>query len=145
MSVFLDSGLFYALQNECASRHDMAKAAFETVLGPEYGPLFTSDYVFDETVTLVRARAGSYDEARTVADRILGRGAFPSAIDCLVTDQADFERAVDTFERYDDHDLSFTDATTIALVETRAIDHVLAFDDDFDGIVDRLDPARLVE
>ncbi|QGN07668.1 PIN domain-containing protein [Halorhabdus sp. CBA1104] len=143
MSVFLDTGLFYALQNERATRHEVAKAAFETVLSSECGLIFTSDYVFDETVTLVRARTDSYDEAQQVADRILGRGAFPSAIDCLVTDQADFERAVDTFERYDDHDLSFTDATTIALVEDRDIDHVLAFDDDFDGIVDRLDPGEI--
>ena len=143
MSVFLDSGLFYALQNERASRHEMAKAAFETVLGPEYGPLFTNDYVFDETVTLVRARTGSFEEAQTVANRILGRRDFPSAIDVLVTDRRDFERAVATFDRYDDHSLSFTDATTIALVEARDVDHVLAFDDDFDGIVDRLDPGEI--
>ncbi|ERJ07287.1 putative ribonuclease VapC protein [Halorhabdus tiamatea SARL4B] len=143
MSVFLDSGLFYALQNERATRHKAAKAAFESVLSSEYGRVFTSDYVFDETVTLVRTRTGSYDEAKQVADRILGRGPFPSAIDFLVTDRADFERAVEAFNRYHDHDLSFTDATTIALVEARDIDHVLAFDDDFDGIVDRLDPVEL--
>jgi predicted nucleic acid-binding protein len=41
--------------------------------------------------------------------------------------------------------LSFTDATTVALVERHGIDAVLSFDDDFDGIVERVDPADLPE
>ena len=39
--------------------------------------------------------------------------------------------------------MSFTDATTVALAERRGIDRVLSFDDDFDGIVPRLDPATV--
>lgn len=54
-----------------------------------------------------------------------------------------FEAAVGIFERYDDQNLSFTDATTVALVKERDIDSVLSFDDDFDGIVDRVEPGDL--
>ncbi|MEF8883341.1 MAG: hypothetical protein V5A34_12545 [Halapricum sp.] len=42
-----------------------------------------------------------------------------------------------------DHELGLTDATTIALVRDRDLDHVPAFDDDLDGIVDRLDPVEI--
>ena len=49
--------------------------------------------------------------------------------------------ALETFRGYDDHTLSFTDATSIALCGSRGIDAVLSFDDDFDGLVDRIDPA----
>ena len=52
-----------------------------------------------------------------------------------------FADAVTVFERYDDQDLSFTDATTVALVERHGIDQVLSFDDDFDGVVHRTEPA----
>lgn len=54
-----------------------------------------------------------------------------------------FNAAVDTFQRYDDQGLSFTDATTVTLVERRDVDHVPTFDDDFDGLVDRIDPIAL--
>ncbi len=50
---------------------------------------------------------------------------------------------LETFERYDDRSLSFTDANTIALVDAYDIDAVLGFDDDFDGLVERVDPASL--
>lgn len=53
------------------------------------------------------------------------------------------DETLETFERYDDQSLSFTDASTVALVETRDIDAVLSFDDDFDGLVERVDPASL--
>lgn len=39
---------------------------------------------------------------------------------------------------YADYD---TDATSIALCRRHDVDAILSFDDDFDGLVDRLDPA----
>ena len=141
MSVFVDTGLYYALQNQRASRHNEARNALTTVFKGELGPAFTSDYVYDEAVTLVRSRTGSFSEARTVGDRILGRSGFPNAVELLTVSEDAFRGAIETFERYRDHPLSFTDATTVALVERRDLDHVLSFDDDFDGVVDRLDPA----
>lgn len=97
--------------------------------------------MYDEAVTLILSRAG-HGPARRLGKRIRGRGEYPDATDLLVVDRSIFERAIDTFEMYGDQRLSFTDATTIALVEAHDIDHVLAFDDDFDGIVSRLAPAR---
>jgi len=140
MSIFLDTGLYYALQNEGSGRHEPARSAFDAVLRGRFGTAFTSDYVYDEAVTLVRKRTGRFDEAATVGDRILGRGPYPKAVDFRIVSRDDFEAAIETFARYDDHPLSFTDATTVALVERHDIVQVLAFDDDFDGVVERLDP-----
>lgn len=141
MSTFVDTGLFYAAHDEGSDRHNTAREALATVLAGELGRPYTSDYVYDETVTLTRSRTGSYDAARAVGRRILGRGSFGDIYDLRRVDQSAFEAAVDVFERYDDRPLSFTDATTVALVNRHDVDHVLSFDDDFDGVVDRLDPA----
>lgn len=144
MSVFVDTGLFYALQNQRDVNHDAAQTAFDAVTrGSEYGAVYSSDYVYDEAVTLVQARTGSFSEAKTVGDRILGRSGFPDAVSMLHVTERDFDAAVECFERYRDHGLSFTDATTVALVERHDVDRVLSFDDDFDGVVDRLDPGEV--
>ena len=53
------------------------------------------------------------------------------------------EESLTIFEQYDDHSLSFTDASTVALVEQHNVDAILSFDDDFDGVVDRIDPSAI--
>lgn len=143
MSVFIDTGVFYAHHDRDASRHETATTAMQTLVSGQYGELYTSEYVYDETVTLIRTRTGRFDDAKVVGDRIRGTDPYPGAITVLHVSKALFERIIETFERYSDHSLSFTDASTIALVDYNDIDHMLSFDDDFDGIVDRLDPTEL--
>lgn len=141
MSLFIDTGVFYAQQDESAPRHETACEAIATVSAGSYGRLFTSEYVYDETVTLVRQRTGRFTDAKQAGDRICGVDPFPRAFDLLFVTESEFSRTREIFETYDDHSLSFTDASTIALVERYDIDAVLSFDDDFDGIVDRIEPT----
>lgn len=143
MSVFVDTNVYFAVQNERDSRHETGRTALETVLEGTYGKPYTSDYVVDEAVTLTLRRTGRHEQATTVANRIRGRSDFPDAYELLLVDRDSFERAVDLFGRYADQALSFTDAATVALVRDRGIDAVLSFDDDFDGIVGRIDPAEV--
>lgn len=56
MSVFVDTGVFYAHHDEDAPRNDSASTAMEAVVDGEFGQLLTSDYVYDETVTLALSR-----------------------------------------------------------------------------------------
>ena len=141
MSVFVDTGVFFAHHDTDAARHDRAVDAFDALLDGEYGQPYTNDYVFDETVTLTRTRTGSFEAADTVASRILGEGPFPRVFELLHVQPDDVHASVETFRRYEDHDLSFTDASIVALCESRGIDAVLSFDADFDGLVDRIEPG----
>lgn len=140
MSVFVDTGVFFAHHDESAARHDDAVAAFDELLNGTYGQPYTSDYVFDETVTLTQVRTGSFKAADTIASRILGEDPFPNVFETIHVEPDDFRSSLDTFRQYSDHDLSFTDATIISLCESRGIDAVLSFDDDFDGLIDRIEP-----
>jgi len=143
MSVFVDTGVFYAAEDTSATRHETAVDALTTVVEGEYGQPFTSDYVLDEAVTLALQRTGRYESARDLGAKILGEGEFPDPYELLVAGEHRDE-CWSTFCRYDDHDLSYTDASSVALVETRSIDWLLSFDNDFDGLVDRLDPSAVV-
>ena len=141
MSVFVDTGVFYAHHDVDASRHDSALQALNLLLqSTEYGQVVTSDYVYDEVVTLTQRRTGDPEPARTIGRRIRGVDPFPSVYKMAFLDSATFDRAVELFERFDDQSLSFTDATIIAVCERNDIDRTLSFDSDFDGLWDRLNP-----
>jgi Predicted nucleic acid-binding protein, contains PIN domain len=143
MSVFVDTGVFYAHHDTDASRHELGVAALNGVLrAAEYGRVMTSDYVYDEVVTLTQRRTGSVADGIEVGRRIRGEG-YPDAIELLYSSRGLFEDAVDVHERYADQELSVTDAMTVAMVEHHDIDSVLSFDDDFDGVVDRLAPESI--
>lgn len=141
MSVFVDTGVLYAHHDADAERHESAVATLDELLDGRYGQPYLSDYVFDETVTLTRVRTSSFDAADTIARRILGEGSYPTVFELVNTEPDDFRDALETFRRYDDHGLSFTDAMTVALCNRLDIDAVLSFDSDFDGLVDRLEPS----
>jgi Predicted nucleic acid-binding protein, contains PIN domain len=108
-----------------------------------FGTPYVSDYVFDEAVTLARTRTGSHAAARRLADRLRGLDPYPAAYELRHVSPAGFTDAIEVFDRYDDQQLSFTDATSIALVERHDLDQILSFDDDFDGLVERVDPAHV--
>lgn len=144
MSVFVDTGVFYAHHDVDANRHDVATNALTAVLGSaEYGHVMSSDYIYDESVTLTHRRTGRMADAIELGQRIRGVDPYPAGIDLVHTTRSRFDEAVERFEEYTDHGLSFTDVTTIVLAEHHDIDAVLSFDDDFDGLVDRLDPSAV--
>jgi hypothetical protein len=62
-------------------------------------------------VTLTRARIESFEAAKTVANRILGENPFPRVFELLYIHPDDVHASLETFRQYDDHDLSFTDAS----------------------------------
>jgi len=143
MSVLIDTGILYADHDTDATRHEEAINALETVYDGELGHPYISDYIFDEAITLTRKRTGSFTAAKRLNDRLRGRGGYPRAFEMCHVSPTVFSNAVTVFERYDDQALSFTDATSVALLDQRDIDRILSFDDDFDGIVDRIDPTTL--
>lgn len=142
MSVFIDTGVFVAAQNRSDANHKAARAALDLVLSRKLGRAFTSDYVFDEAVTLARVRTGSLAEAKAIASRILGRAPMPHVFDMLMVTGPVFRDALRVLETYEDKPLSVTDATSVALIRRRGIDRILSFDRDFDGVVDRLEPSE---
>lgn len=143
MTVLIDTGVLYADHDYDASRHDAAAEALDAVYDGELGMPYVSDYIYDEAVTLTLKRANSFSAANKLGERLRGADPYPSTYEMLRVSTAVFTDAVRVFERYDDQRLSFTDATSVALCQRHDIDHVMSFDDDFDGIVSRVDPENV--
>lgn len=142
MSVLVDTGVIYADHDTDAARHEAAVDSLDAVYDGALGQPYVSDYVYDEAITLT-LRRGSFSAAKRLGERLRSVEPFPHAFELLHLSESTFEEAVDVFERYDDQGLSFTDAATIAAVRRSGLDGVLSFDDDFDGLVERFDPATL--
>jgi len=143
MSVLVDTGVLYADHDRSATRHEEAETALDAVYDGECGRPYVSEYVFDEVLTLTLRRSGSFETAVELGRRLRGVEPYPEFYDLLHLSRDEFESAVETFERYDDQELSFTDAVQIAQYERRDIDAVLTFDDDFAGLVERWSPSDL--
>jgi predicted nucleic acid-binding protein len=143
MTVLVDTGVLYADHDTDASRHETASAALETVYDGALGQPYVSDYIYDEAVTLTLMRGGEFEPAKQLGERLRGGGSYPEVFERLRVSESVFTAAIETFEQYADQQLSFTDATSVALVEYHDIEHVLSFDDDFDGVVARVDPDEI--
>jgi predicted nucleic acid-binding protein len=143
MTVLVDTGVLYADHDRDATRHEAASDALEAVYDGEFGHPYISDYVYDEAVTLTQRRTNSVDAATRLGKRLRGVGEYPTVYALEHVTVAVFQAAVTTFERYDDQALSFTDATIIALLDRLDLDRIMSFDDDFDGIVPRVDPTTV--
>jgi len=50
----------------------------------------------------------------------------------------DFTLAWSKFQKIKDRFLSFTDCTSLAVIETRGIERVMSFNSNFDGLAERL-------
>lgn len=72
MSIFIDSGIFVAFHNMRDENHDRALNLIRKAASGEFGIVYTSDYVFDESVTTALIRANNPSIAQSLGEMILG-------------------------------------------------------------------------
>jgi predicted nucleic acid-binding protein len=138
MTVFLDTGIYVAFHNTRDVNHKRATQLATSILKGELGAAYTSDYIFDEAVTVVLARTRRHDLALELGNIILSN-IKPALAELIRVDNAVFQEAWRIFQQIPGRNLSFTDCTTIAFVKNMRIDSVLSFDSDFDGLINRIE------
>ena len=134
LAVFIDTGIFVALHNADDEFHQRSKELVERALKGDFGRIFTSDYVVDEAVTTALVRTKRHDLALDLGRYIIES---PRITKVWVGEDA-FKKAWEKFRVLKDKPLSFTDCTSIALVEISGIKQIMSFDSGFDGLVSRI-------
>ena len=124
-TVFVDTGAFVARYIERDPFHRDAQSAWRQ-LAARRGGLATSSFVLDETFTLL-ARRASYAFAAERARVLL----HSSRLAILRPDAQDELHALQWFEKFADHEISFTDAVSFALMKRHRIRRAFTFDCDF--------------
>lgn len=120
--IFVDTGAWYALVDSDDADHKAA-AAF---LAANTLPLITTNFIFSETVTLIRYRIG-HEAARSFGQK-LQESNFVRVIAVTPVDE---ERAWEIFCKYSDQDFSFVDCTSFAVMERMKLATVFGFDRHF--------------
>ena len=124
-AVFVDTGGWMACADRSDPAHLTCMAARDAAL--EAGrTLITTDFVVDETLTLIRFRLG-----------LAAANAWWQQIDGSVRlrweriENDRFERARNLFFQYRDKDLSFTDCTSLAVMRELKLTTVITTDGHF--------------
>ncbi len=104
-----------------------------------FGRAYTSTYVIDETLTLAKAKLGGREAVRLAESILRSKKITTVNVD---ENEGNFRQSLERFkERLDVRGLSFTDCTTLVLIERMKIGTLISFDRSFKPFV----PALLGE
>lgn len=120
--LFVDTSAWFALVNRSDPDNRQVREAMESF----QGRLITSNFVFDETVTLCRYRLG-HEAAMRVGEQLLGG----DLVDLARATAGDEVAAWDLFRRRGDKDYSFTDCVSFVMMRRLGIGCAAACDEDF--------------
>ena len=129
MKLFIDTGPLVARTYRPDPRHRESVDVFRRISDRTlpYRLLFTSNYVVDETLTRLLYEAG---HPAAVQGLRLVRGS--TVLRTVHVTEDDERRADEVFLKYTDHRISYTDCTSVAVMERLGIDTVFSFDRDFE-------------
>ncbi|HEX4955204.1 MAG TPA: PIN domain-containing protein [Thermoanaerobaculia bacterium] len=123
--IFIDTGAFLARHLPKDDHRDLALPAWEELTRLRW-PLYTSNFVLDETLTLL-GRCSTYHFAAE-------RGRFiqeSRELEILRPDEEDEARALAAFEKFADQKVSFTDCISFVLMRRYKIRRAFSFDRHF--------------
>jgi len=126
MRAFADTGAWCALYDRSDVHHARA-SAFLQEIKRQKAQLITSDYVLDESLTLLRFRVG-HREAVEFGKWILQS----QLVKRINVDEKIWQAAWEIFVKYDDKAFSFTDCTSFAIMQQLGLINAFAFDHNFE-------------
>ena len=128
MRLFLDTSAFVAIEDLDDANHRRAVEFRERIRRGEtpFRSLHTSNYVVDETLTLLRFHCGHH--VAVTFRRSLETSKLVGVL--WVTDALE-EAAWNVFEKRSEKEYSFTDCTSFALMDAEAIRNAFTFDEHF--------------
>ena len=121
----MDTSAWYAVEVEDDVNHEAACKFLSRIASGKHGISVTTDYVLDETLTLLRSR--SLSSASVFIDKIKKS----KSVRVFWVEEGLFEKALDTFQRSDRKSWSFTDCTSFALMKDLLISDAFTFDSHF--------------
>jgi uncharacterized protein len=124
--IFVDTSAWYALKATDDRFHGDAVTFYDALATGRYGSLVVSDYVLDETATLLMDTKGG-----RMATGFLDEALSSKSVRVIWVDPDLFQEAVKSFKTGSDRRWSFTDCTSFQLMHRLKIADAFAFDRHF--------------
>ncbi len=124
-SVIVDSSVFLSLEDPAERSHTAAVGSIRELVSSRVR-LVTTNFVFDETYTLILTRLGRARAVSWGEDFLAGK-----LIELLRVADDHERRAWEIIIAFEDKDFSYTDATTFAVAENLGVDEALSLDRHF--------------
>lgn len=123
--VFIDTGFWIALFNKEDEYHQIAQKKFRSILKNYH--LYSSEFIFFETITYLSCSIKNHDLALKFLDRIESN----NFVTIFEVDLGIKNKAVEIFKKYDDQYFSHTDCTSFAIMQKEKLTNYAGFDDHF--------------
>jgi predicted nucleic acid-binding protein len=124
--IFVDTGAWYALKATDDKYHDDAVSFYDLLKSGKHGSLVVSDYILDETSTLLMGTKGG-----ETATRFLDEALGSKSVRLIWIDPELFHEAAQTFKNGSRRGWSFTDCTSFQLMHRLKITEAFCFDRHF--------------
>ena len=140
--VFVDTGGWIACLSRGDKNHDSA-VSYLMELRKRQIPLFTSNYIIDETLTWF-----SYNNLHEKAVKVMDlwkEAEKNHSLKVYWVEKDLTEEAWEIFYKFSEHKLSFTDCTSFAICKKNKIETVFSFDKHFNILGFLLSPYQIHE
>jgi len=137
VTIFLDTSFVVAVYNAQDENHTKAIGIGADLREGVYGHAYTSDFVFDEAVTLAWVRTRRRALALRVGRFFFPEEGKPAPATMLHVDEGTVKNAWESWVRHE-APLSLTDWTIVAQTQALRIEHVASFDSKLDPWVSRV-------
>lgn len=121
--IILDTSFIISYFNTRDQNHSKAVKLMKQM----HESLCLTDYVFGEVATVSLIRLKSIEKASKIGETL-------KSLHIIDVEKSSFDKAWDIFCRQKDTVLSFTDCTTISVMQENYIEKIATFDGDFDRI-----------
>jgi predicted nucleic acid-binding protein len=132
--ILVDTGVIAAFYNSRDEHHSRSLILLNNLRQGKYGTGILTDYVLDETVTLLYVRSKKADVALQAGEVIITEklGKFlPMTLDLI-------KKTWDKYQKFIDKGLSFTDCSLLTMAEFLECNDILSFAKEFDGLINRI-------
>ena len=125
--IILDSSFIISYYNLEDQNHEKALELMTKISRGIYGEVIISDYIFDETVTVLLAKLKDLGRVKIIGDKMMRALKYH-------IDEETFKDTWQLFNVQKQTKLSFTDCSIIALMKNRNINNIATFDEEFKKI-----------
>lgn len=122
--IFIDTSAFIAITDASEQNHELMIHTLASL--PKTLKLITTNFVFDETITRIRALLG-VDVAYEFAQKILTLPQYQM----ITLETKSLRKALELMKQYKDKTFSFTDCTSFVVMQQMKLKYALTLDSDF--------------